>query len=125
MSIEAAIRAAVCEGQELRTPGRGAPIAIGRLGPESLVLLLGKQQAWTPISWTCLEGLAAFLAGRGWVVVGSRYDTGADPETLDGYLKGCIKRATAGWVAAVLEAAGVVEIDRRRPARVRLCPGFE
>lgn len=56
--------------------------------------------------------------------IGSKYETTADPGTLDGYLKGCIKRATAGWVAAVLESADVVEIDRGRPARVRLNPAF-
>lgn len=54
MSVEAAIRAAVREGQQLRTPAQGAPFTVGRLGPESLVLLLGKQEAWTPISWKCL-----------------------------------------------------------------------
>jgi len=39
---------------------------------------------------------------------------------LDGYLKRCIKRQTANYVAVVLERAGVLELDRERPARVRL-----
>ncbi len=42
------------------------------------------------------------------------------PGTLDGYLKGCVKRTTAGWVAVVLDQAGVVEIIHDRPARIRL-----
>ena len=60
------------------------------------------------------------MAPREWVPIGSKYETTADARTLDGYLKGYMKRATAGWVAAVLERAGVIEIDRSRPARVRL-----
>jgi len=39
---------------------------------------------------------------------------------LDGYLKRCIKRQIANYVAVVLERAGVLELDRERPAHVRL-----
>jgi len=123
-TVEHAVRQAVVEGQTFHTPARGSEFSVARLSPEHLVLLLGKKEAWTPISWKCLEGIPDFLRGRGWVVIGSVYDTYADPDTLDGYLKGCVKRATAGWVAAVLEHAGVVQIDRGRPARVQLTPAY-
>ena len=93
------------------------------ISDEGVVLLLGEKEARTPLSWACLEGVADFLAGAGWVTVGGVYDTGGSPGTLDGYLKGWIKRATAGWVAVLLEAAGVVELDRARPARIRLALG--
>lgn len=89
-----------------------------------VVLLLGKQQTPTPISWSVLEGMVGFLEGRSWVTIGSVFDTQGDDRTLDGYLKRSIKRATAGWVAALMERASVVEIDRDRPARVRLAPAF-
>jgi hypothetical protein len=39
---------------------------------------------------------------------------------LDAHLKMFPATATAGWVAVVLEHARVVEIDRARPACVRL-----
>ena len=84
------------------------------------LILLGVKEARTSLSWSCIEGVRPFLAGRSWVPIGSRYETVADRRTLDGYLKGCIKRATAGWVAALLERAGIIEIDRQPPARVRL-----
>ena len=58
--------------------------------------------------------------GSGWVPIGGVYDTTAISGTLDAYLKRFIKRVTAGWVAALLERAGVVQIDRGRPSRVRL-----
>jgi hypothetical protein len=95
---------------------------VARVDDRGIVLLLGEQEAWTPLSWECLEGIPLFLAGRDWVEIGTRFETRPDLSTLDGYLKRCLKRATAGWVAAVLERAGVVEIDRGRPARVRLRP---
>ena len=85
-----------------------------------VVLLLGVGQARTRLSWSCLEGIPDFLRGRGWVPVGSVYDTAGSPGTLDGYLKGCVRRATAGWVAVLLEAADLVELDRGRPTQVRL-----
>lgn len=43
--------------------------------------------------------------------------------TLDGYLKGHVNRLTAGWVAALLEKAGIVTIDGSRPARVQAATG--
>jgi hypothetical protein len=118
--VEQAIRGTVLSGTHLATPARGAPFSVARLDDRAMVLLLGQKEAWTPLAWECLEGIVPFLAGRGWVEIGTKYDTRADPATLDGYLKGYLKRATAGWVAAVLEHAGVVEVDRRPPAHVRL-----
>src|SRR5262245_32430593 len=95
-NVERAIRATVHEGQQLVTPTGSAPFSVGRLGPESLVLLLGQKRAWTPIRWSCLEGIPDFLRGRGWVRIGGAFDVHGEPGTLDQYLKGCLKRATAG-----------------------------
>jgi len=118
--VERAIRASVVPGAELRTPSRQKPFSIDSIDGEGVVLLLGRQRAWTRLSWTCLEGVDDFLTGRGWVrVTGTGYSTEVDPGTLDGYLKGCVNRATAAWVAALLERAGVAEIDRSLPMRIR------
>jgi len=89
-----------------------------------LVLLLGKKEARAPLPWRAMEGVPDFLRGQGWVVVGSLYSTDSQPGSLDDYMKSFLKRATAGWVAVVLERAGVVAIDRSRPARVKLCSGW-
>ena len=56
--------------------------------------------------------------------VGSTFSVDAEPGTLDEHLKGYLNRATGGWVAVVLERAGVVEIDRATPTRVRLRHGW-
>jgi hypothetical protein len=59
------------------------------------------------------------------VRIGSIYSTGSHhPRSLDAHLKNYTKTATAGWVAVVLENAAVITIDRSRPARIRLRPGW-
>jgi hypothetical protein len=105
----------------LSTPSRGSPFSVGRVDDKGVVLLFGRKETPTPFTWECLEGAVALLKDRGgWVEIGMQYDTSGRSGTLDGYLKNFNKRATAGWVAAMFEAAGLVQIDRRRPARVRL-----
>jgi hypothetical protein len=72
-----------------------------------------------------MEGVPDFLRGRGWVAIGSIYSTGSQPGSMDEYMKSFLKRATAGWVAVVLERAGVLVINRSRPARVMLRSGWQ
>jgi hypothetical protein len=92
---------------------------VGELDEQGLSLLFGPKQTRTLLSWRCLEGIPAYLRGRGWVLVGANRDVNGD-YGLDGYLKRWIKRQTANYVAVVLERAGVLDLDRDRPAQVRL-----
>lgn len=122
--VENAIRDSISPGELLATPtGRGR-FKVERYTPGGLVLLLGTKEAWTPLPWPAMEGVPDLLRGQGWVAIGSLYSTHSQPGSLDEYLKSFLKRATAGWVAVVLERAGVLTIDRSRPARVKLCPGW-
>jgi hypothetical protein len=118
--IETAIRERITPESELPTPTGQASFGISEMTLGSLVLLFGPKKARTPISWACLEGIPDYLRGRHWVPIGANRDVQGGQDTLDGYLKGFIKRQTANYVAVVLERAGVVELDRGRPARVRL-----
>lgn len=120
--VENAIRAHVIPGSRLPTPTGNATFLVHELREFELILLLGEKQTWTPLSWDCLEGTLSFLRGRAWVRVGANRDPSGDPATLDGYLKGCMtyKRQTANYVAVLLERAGLVDVDRNRPASVRL-----
>lgn len=91
---------------------------------DGLVLLLGEKEAWTPLPWRALEGVPDFLRGRDWVPISSVYSTESQAGSFDEYLKSYIKRATAGWVAVVLEKSQVLTIDRARPARIKLRSGW-
>lgn len=119
-AIERAIRAHCQAGLRLRTPTGRGEFTLAEINADGIILLLGEKEARTALTWGCLEGVGDLLKDRTWVRLGGSYTTDADPTTLDGYLKGCTKRATAGWVAALLEHALAVELDRRPPARVRL-----
>lgn len=120
--VESAIRRAITSGTVLTTPARSAPFTVATVDAAGITLLLGEKEASTPITWSCLEGVVPFMAGQGWTSIGGVFDKASDPGSLDAYLKLHINRVTAGWVAAVLERAGIIEIDRGRPARVRLIP---
>jgi hypothetical protein len=120
--VELAVRGAVSSGERLATPSGRGHFTVASYTGDVLVLLLGEKEAWTPLPWRALEQVPDFLRGRGWVLIGSAYSTGSTPGTLDAHLKAFLSRATAGWVAVILEEAGVITIDRSRPARVRLRP---
>jgi len=120
MGLEAAIRRVVRDGMELKTPDRGKPFYVGRISLEGIVLELGVKRTATFFTWECLEGIPAFLNQHGKVRInGSGKSQELVPGTLDGYLKAHVDRLTAGWVAVLLETAGVVVIEKSRPARVR------
>jgi hypothetical protein len=122
--IETAVRSGITAGAVLSTPtGRGQFI-VAEVGARGPILLLGRQQTRTLIPWPAVEGVRGFLGAEGWTVIGGVFDQAADPTTLDGYMKRFVNRATAGWVACLLERAGVVQIDRRPPARVHMRPDF-
>jgi hypothetical protein len=119
-AVEQAIRRRIAPGTRLPTPTDRAEFIVGALDADALILLLGPKRTRTPLTWSCLEGIPGFLRGQGWVRIGANRDVLGEPTALDGYLKRHIRRQTADYVAVVLEYAGVVVLNRERPARVRL-----
>jgi hypothetical protein len=71
-----------------------------------------------------LKEVLDLLRGRRWIRIGSVYSMDSVAGTLDAHLKQYLARATAGWVAVVLEKAGVVHVDRTPPAKVTLAPSW-
>ncbi len=122
--VETAVRNSINTGAVLSTlTGRGQFIVadIGARGP---ILLLGPKQARTLIPWTALEGVPRFLGAEGWTVIGMVFNQEADPTTLHGHMMRFVNRASANYVARLLEEAKVVQIDRRPSAKVRVRPDF-
>jgi hypothetical protein len=117
--VETAVRRAVREGDILRTPLQAAAFSVGKLSGEGIVLELGEKRTPTSLKWACLEGVLPLVQRHGRLRInGSGKSTEIVEGTLDGYLKQHVKRLTAGWVAALLEKAGVVTIDRKPPAYI-------
>jgi hypothetical protein len=117
--IEQAVRQRVKPGDRLLTPSQGKPFTVETIDDGGVILLLGAKRARTPIRWSVLEGVGSMLATGGWTMIRGVYDAVPLDGTLDAYLNRFINRTTAGWVVSLLERAGVVEIDRGRPCRVR------
>jgi hypothetical protein len=103
---------------ELRTPVMGSKFVVESVSPTDVTLTLGKK--WkTLIPAACLNGIPAFLRGKDWVEIGAVHDV-SRLGTLENYIDGFISRSAGNYVAALLEKVGVLEIDRKRPSKVRL-----
>jgi hypothetical protein len=122
--IEDAIRAAVTPGDVLATPPARGHLTSGHRTPTRLSCRRARRKRGRPLPRRALEEIPDFLHGRDWVLIGSVYSTDSAQGSLDEHLKRYLKRATAGWVAAVLEKAAVITIDRSRPAHIRPRPGW-
>src|SRR5687768_5272132 len=107
--VESAIRKHIHSGQRLSTPVKGEPFVVKSIDSDGIVLGLGAGEWRTRLTWQCLEGVVPYMQGKGWMRIGSTYSTDPSGDSLDAYLKKCVKRATAGWVAVVLETAGLVQ----------------
>ena len=120
-STEARVRATVHAGQHLLTPTGRARFEIGDIDRGGIVLLFGAGRWRTPVPWELLEEAVRSLSGRGWVLVGAQHRTDSAPGSLESIVKPALRRSAANYIAALLEYAGVCELDRRPPMRVRLC----
>lgn len=118
--VERAVRSSVEEGARLPTPAGRAEFVVDRLDSRGATLLFGPRRTPTFFSWACLEGIVDYLQGRNWTPVGANRDVRGNPNTLDWYLKQHVARQTANYVAVLLNRAGVLDLETKRPARVRL-----
>ena len=117
--VEIAIRATVHEGDCLTTPTQSKPFCVAKMSGHGIVLEFGEKRTATPFTWACLEGVLPFLEKHGRVpITGSGMSQDIVQGTLDAYLKRYVNRFTASYIAALLEKARVVTIDRTRPAHV-------
>lgn len=122
--VQQAIRANLSSNTQLLTRSRPSPFLLSEITGEGIVLLLAMKHR-TPISWGCLEGVMPVLRGKEWVVCGGRHSVNGEPGTLDEYLKRHgPPRDVTNWVAAVLEKAGVAELDLGPPLSIRLAPKY-
>ncbi len=119
--VEHAIRMKLRAPATLYTVGQRKPFRLSAIEADGIVLLLGKGEWHTHLSWECLESIPAFLRGQsGWVPAGGARSVAGEPGTLDEHLKGYLKRDVARWLARVLADAGIVDLAEGPPLRLRL-----
>ena len=121
-AVETAIRHV--NPKTLFTVPAGARFEVHNRSRVGVELLFGKSKTRTLIQWTCLEGIPAFLNTKDWVEIGAIQNVTVKPETLEAYLRTCLPRSTGEYVAALLAATQIVDVDPRRPAKVRLKKGW-
>jgi hypothetical protein len=123
--VETAVRKAISAGDTLYTPSRVKPFTIGRMDTRTITLNLGALETATPIPWAVLEEVPKTFSTIEWTDIGMTFSTSSTCGTFDEFMKVRVPaRATSNWVAALLEAAGVIEIDRKKPARIRILSVF-
>lgn len=123
--VEQAVRSSFDAPTTLHTVGQGKPFSLREVDHDGIVLLLGQNEAWTRLSWECLESVVPFLRGQpGWVPAGGVHSVRGEPGTLDEHLKRYLKRDVARWLCVVLRDAGVVRLDEGPPLRLRLAERF-
>ncbi|MBM2812826.1 MAG: hypothetical protein HW416_3585 [Chloroflexi bacterium] len=118
--VETAVRNQFSAPVVLHTLDQCRPFMLRLIDAQGIVLELGVKRAQTRISWACLEGILSFLRGRDWIRAGGGRNIEGEPGTLDEYLKQCIKRDTAHYIAAVLADAGIIQTATGRPLLLKL-----
>lgn len=118
MSVMSQLMAKIIPGQVLYTPVRKSPFKIYSISLSGITLRLGKK--WnTPIPAACWDGIPNYLRGKDYVEIGAIHGI-SKIGTLENYIDRFIPRSAGNYVASVLEYAGIVEIDRKLPSKVRL-----
>lgn len=109
------------DGDKLGTPARSKEFTVEHISGAEVVLLIGKGRE-TKIPAECLNGIPNFLRGKDWVEIGAIHDYNCKPGSLEDYINNSKpeKTSVGNYVASILEHAGIVDIDRRPPSKVRL-----
>lgn len=83
-----------------------------------VMIQVGKEGRVLSIPSICFEEASHYLRGKGWVRIGAIHDVPIE-ETFKEFVQRYAHRSAASYVAPILEKIGVVEIDRRRTAKIR------
>jgi len=104
----------------IKTPSGSSEFKINHKDSFGVVILVGKKGNRMTLPSSVFDDAPNFLRGKDWIEIGARHDV-ADVETFEEYVQSHTHgQSGASYVAPILEEIGIVEIDRKRPARIRL-----
>jgi len=122
MSVFERITKEIRSGTVLSTPVQKVQFVVF-VETDRVVFHVGEKTKIT-IPRVCWDGIPSFLRGKGWMLVGPRYDVaprGSLQEYLDRFWsQGKSHSSDANYVASVLQHLGIAEVDTTRPSRIRL-----
>ena len=103
----------------MKTPSN-SPFKVTHTDSEKILIETGKKPSVLKIPASTLEEAPDFLRGKGWIRIGAVHEI-SNELSLDTFLKRFTHGTSmASYVAPLLELADIAEIDRSRPAKIRL-----
>ncbi len=103
----------------LETPS-GKRFKIIHIDGEKVLIETGQKPSILKIPASVLEEAPNFLRGKGWVRIGAIHEVSHEL-SLDTFIKRFSHGTSlASYIAPLLELAEIAEIDRSRPAKIRL-----
>jgi len=109
--------------RSLETPS-GKQFKVVHIDGEKVLVETGRTPTTLRIPGSALEEAPRFLRGKGWVRIGAVHELSSET-SLDSFLKRFSHGTSlASYVASLLELAGIAEIDRTRPAKIRLVASY-
>jgi len=121
MNVMGILMSELVAGDKLGTPARSKEFTVEHISGAEVVLLICKGRE-TKIPAECLNGIPNFLRGKDWVEIGAIHDYNCKLGSLEDYINNSKpeKTSVGNYVASILEHAGIVDIDRKPPSKVRL-----
>jgi hypothetical protein len=121
MSIIISVTQRIPSGSILSTPSGKSHFEVAHVDAEKILVKTSNNNFITIIS-SSLQDTPKFLQGKGWVKIGASHSTTeASISTFDDFLKTYNSGvSTASYVVSILEKIGIIEVNRVRPAKIRL-----
>lgn len=104
---------------KLETPS-GKKFLVIHIDGEKVQIETGKKASLMKIPASALEETPDFLRGKGWLRIGATHEN-SEESTLDSFLKKFSGGTSwASYVASLLELSEIADINRKRPAKIRI-----
>lgn len=110
----------IAEGTILKTPSRKKEFTVSKVSEKGVSVLVGQTEIIITIPSSCFEGVPEFLREKGWMIIGAVHDVpfkGSFERYVQSFTHGT---SASSYVVPMLEKIGIIEVDRRRPSKIRL-----
>ena len=114
------IASKIPRGSILKTPSGRAEFEIYHIDGERIMIRVPVTNTIIKIPAACFEESSIFLRGKGWIRIGAVHGAACRGSFDEFVQRFTSETSAASYVAPILEKAGIVKIDRKRPARIKL-----
>jgi hypothetical protein len=120
MSIMLKLIQKIPEGTVYKTPSRKKEFTIDKVYEKGVSVLVGQTETPITIPSSCFEGVPKFLREKGWIRIGAVHDVPFEG-SFESYVQSFTHGTSASsYVVPILEKIGIIEVDRKRPSKIRL-----